>query len=122
MISCWIAGSSAPDMPLHVVQAKATMPKPSCSSSVSSFASSRYSCTAFEPGASDDFTHGLRVRPRAFALRASNPAAMTLRGLLVLVQLVIAAMITAPSGIRPGTSSHLPAMPRAARSDVGRRL
>src|SRR5690606_36373778 len=71
---------------------------------------------------SDVLTHGLRVRPRAFALRASKPAAMTLRGLLVLVQLVMAAMITAPSGIWPGTSSHLPAMPRAARSVVGRRL
>ncbi len=55
-----------------------------------------------EPGASDDFTHGLRVRPRALALRASRPAAITLRGLLVLVQLVMAAMITAPSGIWPG--------------------
>src|SRR3546814_4407102 len=52
------------------------------------------------PGASDDFTHGLRVRPLAFALRAIRPAAMTLRGLLVFVHEVIAAMITAPSGIR----------------------
>jgi hypothetical protein len=52
----------------------------------SSFASSRYSCTASIPGASEDFTQGLRVRPLAFALRASRPAAITLRGLLVLVQ------------------------------------
>ena len=89
-------------MPLQVVQANATMPKPSCSSSGSSFASSRYSCTVFEPGASEDFTQGLRVRPRALALRASKPAAITLRGLLVFVQEVIAAMITAPSGIWPG--------------------
>ena len=49
-------------------------------------------------------------------------AAMTLRGLLVLVQLVIAAMMTAPSGIWPGTSSHGAAMPRAASWEVGRRL
>lgn len=62
------------------------------------------------------------MRPRAFALRASKAAAITLRGLLVFVQLVIAAMITAPSGISPAFSSHLPAIPRAARSDVGSRL
>ena len=43
-------------------------------------------------------------RPSRLALRASRPAAITLRGLLVLVQLVIAAMITAPSGILPGSS------------------
>ncbi len=47
---------------------------------------------------------------------------MTLRGFEVLVQLVMAAMMTAPSGISPGTSSHLAAIPRAARSEVGRRL
>ncbi len=56
-------------------------------------------------------------------MRASRPAAITLRGLLVLVQLVIAAMITAPSGIRPSASSararsRLPAMPFAASSLV----
>src|SRR3546814_9036369 len=121
MISCWIFGSSAPDMPLQVVQANATMPKPSCSSSGNSLASLRYSCTALEPGASDDFTHGLRVRPRAFALRASRPAAITLRGFEVLVQLVMAAMITAPSGILPSAgSSHGAAMPRSASAEVGR--
>ncbi|CFP60831.1 Uncharacterised protein [Bordetella pertussis] len=41
MISCWIFGSSAPLMPLQVVQAKATMPKPSFSRSGSRPASSR---------------------------------------------------------------------------------
>ncbi len=125
MISFWIAGSSAPLMPLQVVQAKPTMPKPSCSSSDSSLASSRYSCTVLEPGASEVLTQGLRVRPRALALRASRPAAITLRGLLVLVQLVIAAMITAPSGIRPGFVFHLarrcraPPVRRSARADAG---
>src|SRR5690349_3284749 len=109
-------------MPLHVVQANATMSKPSCCNSGSSLASSKYSCTALEPGASDVFTHGLRLKPRAFALRASSPAAITLRGLLVFVHDVIAAIITAPSGILPGTSSHLPAMPRSAKADVGKRL
>src|ERR1700756_1365665 len=120
--SCWIFGSAAPDMPLQVVHAKPTMPNPSFSSSGSRPASSRYSCTALEPGASEDLTHGLRVSPRALALRASRPAAITLRGLLVLVQLVIAAMMTAPSGIWPGVSVQAPAMPRAASSDVGSRL
>jgi hypothetical protein len=86
-----------------------------------SFASSRYSATALEPGASELFTHGLRCKPKRFALRASRPAAITLRGLLVLVQLVIAAMITAPSGILPGSSFHAPAMPFAARSLVATR-
>jgi len=71
---------------MQAVQANATMPKPSCSSS------------------------------------GSRPAAITLRGLLVLVQLVMAAMITAPSGICPGTSCHWPAMPRSASAVVGRRL
>ena len=121
MISCWITGSSAPDMPLQVVQAKPTTPKPRASSSGISPLSSRYIFTVLEPGASELFTHGLRASPRRFALRASNAAAITLRGLLVLVQLVMAAMITAPSGISPAVSSHAPAMPLAARSDVATR-
>src|SRR3546814_17195945 len=99
--SCGILGSSAPLMPLQVVQAKPTIPKPSCSSSGSSCASSRYSCTALEPGAHDDLTPGLRVMPRALALRARRAAAITLRGFLVLVQLVMAALITEPVGLRP---------------------
>jgi aconitate hydratase len=77
--------------------------------------------TVFEPGASEDLTHGLRASPSLLALRANRPAAITLRGLLVLVQLVMAAMITAPSGICPGTSSHCPEMPLEARSLVATR-
>ena len=121
MISSCITGFRAPLMPLHVVQANATMPKPNCSSSGSRSASSKYSCTALEPGAKEVLTQGLRVRPRAFALRASSPAAITLRGLLVLVQLVMAAMITAPSGICPSSRSTSPLMPCAANSLVGTR-
>ncbi len=56
-----------------------------------------------------------RFSPRACApgpgrwpLRATKAAAITLRGLLVLVQLVMAAMMTAPSGIRPWASSPCP--------------
>ena len=120
MISCWIFGSRAPLMPLQVVQAKATTPKPKFSSSGSRWASSRYILTVLEPGASEVFTHGLRVRPSLLALRAIKPAATMLRGLDVLVQLVMAAMITAPSGILPSSSSQSPAMPRLASSEVGR--
>src|SRR5450830_89223 len=78
-----MTGSSAPDIPLQEVQASATTPNPSFSRSVIKPASSRYMVTAFDPGASDDFTHGLRVRPRRFALRANRAAAITLRGLEV---------------------------------------
>src|SRR3990167_2591602 len=87
-------------------------------------ASFRYSSTAFEPGASDDFTQGLRVRPSLLALRARSAAAITLRGLEVLVHEVMAAMITAPSGIVPSPAAgicHWPAMPLAARSLVATR-
>src|SRR5690606_23427956 len=104
---------------LQVVQANATTSKPSSCSSGSRLASSRYSLTVFEPGASEDFTHGLRVRPSLLALRAIRPAAIMLRGLLVLVQLVIAAIMTAPSGIWPGVSSHALAIPRLCSSDTG---
>jgi len=42
--------------------------------------------TTFEPGASDVFTHGLRCRPRASALRARIPAPTITDGFDVLVQ------------------------------------
>src|SRR5690606_35396988 len=57
---------------------------------------SRYSVTTFEPGARDVLTQGLGLRPRALALRASNPAAIMTDGLDVLVQEVMAAMTTLP--------------------------
>src|SRR5690606_20993006 len=100
------------------VQAKPTIPKPNCSSSSSRLASFRYSSATLEPGANEVFTHGLRSKPNLLALRATNAAATTLRGLLVLVQLVIAAIITAPSGIKPSSFSHAPAIPLAAKSFV----
>ena len=52
--------------------------------------------TTFEPGASDDFTHGFRVRPRSTALRASRPAPIITDGFDVFVQEVIAAITTEP--------------------------
>ena len=53
--------------------------------------------TTFDPGASDVLTHGLRRRPRSTALRASRPAPSITDGLEVFVQLVMAAITTAPS-------------------------
>ena len=52
--------------------------------------------TTFEPGASEVFTHGLTVRPRSTALRASRPAPIITDGLEVLVHDVIAAITTWP--------------------------
>ena len=56
----------------------------------------RYSVTTFEPGARLVFTHGLRVRPRSTAFFASRPAPIITLGFDVFVQLVIAAITTAP--------------------------
>ena len=55
-----------------------------------------YSVTTFEPGANEVFTHGLRVRPRSRALRATRPAPTITSGFEVFVQLVMAAMTTSP--------------------------
>ena len=63
--------------------------------------------TTSEPGASDVFTHGGTVRPRATAFLASNPAAIITDGFDVLVHDVIAAITTWPSAsskARPSAS------------------
>ena len=52
--------------------------------------------TTFDPGARLVFTHGLRMRPRSTAFFASRPAPIITLGFEVLVQLVIAAITTAP--------------------------
>ena len=52
--------------------------------------------TTFEPGARLVFTHGLLFRPFSTAFFASRPAAIITVGFDVLVQLVIAAITTAP--------------------------
>jgi hypothetical protein len=59
-------------------------------------ACSKYSVTTFEPGASDDFTHGLRRRPRSTAFFASRPAPTMTCGFDVFVHDVIAAITTDP--------------------------
>jgi hypothetical protein len=52
--------------------------------------------TTCEPGARLVFTQGRLVRPRWRAFLASRPAATSTEGLLVFVQLVIAAITTEP--------------------------
>ena len=52
--------------------------------------------TTFEPGAKEDFTHGLRCKPFSKAFFATKPAAIITLGLEVLVHEVIAAITTAP--------------------------
>ncbi len=52
-------------------------------------------------------THGLRVRPRSTALRASRPAATITDGFDVLVHEVMAAMTTAPCPMVTSCSSML---------------
>ena len=86
--------------------------------------------TTFEPGASDDFTHGLRVRPRSTAFFASRPAAIITDGFDVFVHDVIAAMTTEPCSSasvavdrRPAASSRATVVPApvasATPSNVG---
>src|SRR5690554_1995629 len=125
-ISFSITGSSAPLMPLQVVQAKPTIPKPSFSISASKPDSCKYISATLEPGANEVFTQGLRTKPNSLAFLATKPAATTLLGLEVLVQEVIAANNTAPSGIRPwdscsNASAKPPLMPSDARSVVDTR-
>ncbi len=81
---------------MHVVQPYPTRLKPSLSRYGVSPALSRYSVTTFDPGARLVFTHGLTCRPRSTAFFATNPAPIITLGFDVLVQLVIAAMTTAP--------------------------
>ena len=52
--------------------------------------------TTLEPGARLDLTQGLRLRPRSTARLARRPAPTITAGFDVFVQLVIAAMTTAP--------------------------
>jgi hypothetical protein len=75
--------------------------------------------TTLEPGASEVLTHGLRVRPRSRALRATRPAATITSGLEVLVHEVIAAITTSPwSRVKraPSYSTTVPLSAGAASS------
>src|SRR5712691_5424683 len=118
-----ISSGSGPELPMQVVQPKATRLKPSASRSFCSPDFARYSATTCEPGASEVFTHGLTVRPLATALRASRPAPTITAGFDVLVQEVIAAMTTSPwprSWLRPSTATRFegPALAKFLSSEV----
>src|SRR3954447_25826968 len=91
-----ISGGSGPELPMQVVQPYPTRLNWSSSRYSVRPALSRYSVTTLEPGARLVFTHGLRARPRSTAFLASSPAPTITDGLEVLVQLVIAAITTAP--------------------------
>ena len=81
---------------MQVVHPYPTTLKPRASKSSVNPAASKYSVTTLLPGAKLGLTHGLIVSPNSLALRASKPAATMTLGLLVLVQLVIAAITISP--------------------------
>src|SRR5512134_1308225 len=86
-----------PELPMQVVQPYPTIWNPRASRAGCTPALAKYSRTTFEPGASDVFTHGFDVSPRATAFCASRPAASITLGLAVLVHEVMAAITTWPS-------------------------
>src|SRR5580700_6115825 len=90
------SSGSGPLLPMHVVQPYPTRLKPRSSRYVISPARRRYSVTTFEPGASLVLTHGWLDRPRSTAFFATRPAAIITLGFDVFVQLVMAAITTAP--------------------------
>src|ERR1700684_4676215 len=96
LIAFEISGGNGPELPMHVVQPKPTRLKPSLSRSFCKPDLFKYSPTTCEPGASEVFTHGLTVRPRAIASRAKSPAAIMTLGFEVLVQGGIGAMRRSP--------------------------
>ncbi len=61
-----------------------------------SFASRRYSVTTCDPGARLVLTQGRVLRPSSSAFFATRPAPSITDGFEVLVQLVMAAMMTSP--------------------------
>ena len=101
--------SRGPEFPIQVVQPYPTTLNPSASRSFVKSAASKYSVTTLEPGAKLGLTHGAIDRPAARAFRANSPAAIMTLGLLVLVQLVIAAITRSPclsSTPRPSTAAE----------------
>jgi len=82
---------------MQVVQPYPTTLNPSAFSASMSPALWKYSVATLDPGASEVFTHGFVASPLSTAFFASSPAASITLGLDVLVQLVIAAITTAPS-------------------------
>src|SRR3954463_5585435 len=75
----------------------------------------RYSVTTFDPGARLVLTHGFRVSPRSNAFFATSPAPIMTLGFDVFVQLVIAAITTAPcSSADAAAGASASAAPAAA--------
>src|SRR5690349_8305757 len=72
--------------------------------------------TTLEPGASVVLTHGLRFRPLSTAFRASSAAPIMTCGFEVFVQLVMAAMTTAPWS----SSNSVPSSPTTGVGFDGR--
>src|SRR5688572_26091660 len=91
-----ISSGRGPLLPMQVVQPYPTRLKPRVFRYGVRPAASRYSVTTFDPGARLVFTHGLRRSPFSTAFFAIRPAPTMTLGFDVLVQLVIAAMTTAP--------------------------
>src|ERR1700733_7769418 len=93
------ASGNGPLFPIHVVQPYPTRLKCSASRYCVSPALSRYSVTTFEPGARLVLTQGLDLSPFSTAFFARSPAPIITDGFDVLVQLVMAAITTAPLSI-----------------------
>ena len=70
--------------------------------------------TTLEPGARLLLTHGLRSRPNCRAFFAKSPAPIMTLGLLVFVQLVMAAITTAPCFRMNSWPSIITAAPSSA--------
>ncbi len=81
---------------MQVVHPYPTTLKPKSDKSVVRPLASKYSVTTLLPGARLGLTHGLIVMPLDLAFLAISPAETMTLGLLVFVQLVIAAITTSP--------------------------
>src|SRR4051812_31345735 len=75
----------------------------------------KYSVTTFDPGARLVLTHGCRFSPRSTAFFATSPAPIITLGFEVFVQLVIAAIPTAPWSSAVATAGASASAAPAAR-------
>src|ERR671920_1048552 len=104
--ACEISSAKGPEFPMHVVHPYPTTSKLSFSRYGKSPEVSRYSVTTFEPGAKLVLTCGSTESPLSTALRAKSPAPTMTEGLLVFVQLVIAAITVEPCLMRASSPSR----------------
>src|SRR5439155_13358649 len=94
---------------------------PSRSSGSISPARSRYSVTTLDPGARLVLTHGRRWSPACTAFFASSPAPSMTEGFDVFVQLVMAAITTAPWSSPSRAALAIAPLARRARVGLGER-